>query len=175
MLTDQPKDEKKTLKVAPQQIEIILSEDGIAPVSLFLPPYKDMREMSTLTAQNFSTRERVPNLEGPVLECMARDRMRLERRMTEFGKSRTYWHRLANLAAFAGDFQGEADYLATVAKLQVNDFVSNRIGENLIARHLYQPAERHFAHLDLSTNLHANLRLAAFHALVGVSRYYVKT
>jgi tetratricopeptide (TPR) repeat protein len=44
-------------------------------------------------------------------------------------------------------------------------FVSNRIGENLIARHKLADAEALFFSLDLSTNLHANLRLAAFHAL----------
>lgn len=166
MLTEHLKDEK-SLEVAPQRIEIVLSEDGIAPVSLFLPPYKDMAEISTLTAQNFSVKEWVPNLEAPMRDFLVRERTRLAKKMEEFGSSRTYWHRLANVAALAGEFQGEADYLAEVANLQADEFVCNRIGENLIARHLGERAEHYFAGLDLSRNLHANLRLASFHILRG--------
>lgn len=162
MLTEQPRDEK-SLDVAPQPIEIVLSEDGIAPVSLFLPPYKDMAEVSVLTDKNFSVKEWALSLEAPLRESMVLERVRLERKISQFGTSQTFWHRLANAAALAGEFETEATYLAAAANIRKDDFVCNRIGENLIARHLVVNAKQHFANLDLSRNLHANLRLASFH------------
>lgn len=169
---------RKPLAVAPQPIEIVLSEDGVAPVSVFMPPYRDMAAMSALTRQNFSVKELSLDLEAPLRESMNTELVRLERKKGEFRESPTFWHRLANLAALAGEFDAEASYLSEAAEIRSDDFVSNRIGENLIARHLDARAHQYFAGLNLSQNLHANLRLASFHAQSGefsVAEEYVCT
>lgn len=157
--------EQRSVTVAKQPIEVVLSEDGSSPLSLVLPPDEDMAEMSALRATHFSISDFSLKYENTFREAFEVELARMERRSATFGKSATYLNRLANLASFAGQPETESKYLRAAAELTTDEYPRTRLGENLISVNKLAEAEAVFSQLDLSSNVHANLRLAAFHAL----------
>lgn len=158
----------KSVVVERLPLEVVFTEDDLSPLSLVLPPYEDLAEMRSLADGHFSVKEWAHHFSSPLRIAITVERERLERKFDKFASSRTFLNRLANLANGADDFDAEARYLDLAQKRRNGEpdaFVSNRIGENLIARDRLADAQSLFYSLDLSTNLHANLRLAAFHAL----------
>jgi tetratricopeptide (TPR) repeat protein len=169
-------DDGKSLVIVRRNVEVVISEDGVSPFSLVMPPYEDMEEVEALQHKHFSMHEWSVSTNGPVIASLRYERSRLEKKSSHFGSSSTFLNRLANLASVTGDLEDEADYLSKAVELDRDDFFSNRQIENLLARHLDDDARRLLLTKDLSTNLYANLRLATMHALrneVSVASNYV--
>jgi tetratricopeptide (TPR) repeat protein len=164
MLTPEAPSDGKSLAVKPQPIRLVLFEDGLSPLSMVLPPYEDMAEIASFKDGNYSISDLMAGTSEHDVLAMNRERARLERKREIFSSSPTFWNRLANIASVASDGDAEASYLDHAVRLSPDEFFMNRIGENLVARERLSEAEKFFQKLDLDTNLHANLRLAAFFA-----------
>ena len=162
MLTDKLPEQPTNLAVAPRPIELVLAEDGLAPLTLILPPLSDLKEMRALKRINYSLKEIVA-LEWGNLEGIFGDELvALESKEARFHDAPTFLNRLANLAELAGDRDREESFLRRMREIVNDEFAAHRIGENLIARNLAADAEKLFSSLDLERDSFANLRLAYF-------------
>ena len=164
MLTGEVTNEVKALVLEKQPIEVVVSEDSVSPLLLVLPPYEDIAEVKALQGTHISAKEWSFIAQAPIWTMLEIEKKRLERKYERFADSSVYLNRLANLASIAGDFSGEEQYLRDASKLKPDDFISNRIIENLIAQHRGDEAEALLSRKDLTSNLYANLRLAAIYA-----------
>lgn len=165
MLIPAKSNDVKSLFIEGQPIEVVISEDGASPLSLVMPPYEDMAEIKALQGQHFSIKEWSLVAQAPMVEMLGFARARLLKKYEKYSRSPTYLNRMANLASIAGDFVEEEKYLREASGLTRDDFISNRLIENLIARHRQDEAEILLATKDLTKSLYANLRLAAMYAL----------
>jgi tetratricopeptide (TPR) repeat protein len=152
----------KTLDVVPQSIPVVLAEGGGQALALILPPLDDLAEISELRTRLYSLREHAH--EHSFQDRFRSELVALKREESRFAKSATYFNRVANLAYVVGDYEEEERNLQRARELSPSLFFSHELGENLISRGRGSAAEALFASLDLKNDLHANLRLAFFHA-----------
>jgi tetratricopeptide (TPR) repeat protein len=163
MLTNNLPIQRENLVVAPRPIELVLSEDGLTPLTLILPPLEDMAEMNAHRTMNFSLKEFAAIEWGKLEAIFAGELEALEQKNDRFRDAPTFLNRLANLAELAGDRSREESFLRRVRDVADDMFVAHRLGENLIARNLTRDAEELFSSLNLERDAFANLRLAFFH------------
>jgi tetratricopeptide (TPR) repeat protein len=163
MLTDRLPNQRTDLVVAPHPIEVVLADDGLAPLAIVLPPLEDMREMRVLGRLHFSLKEFAAVQWERLKSAFSGELEILQQKEARFGDSPTFFNRLANLAELAGDRGREQQYLNRMRALADDVFAAHRIGENLIAQNRIDDAEKLFASLDLKSDSYANLRLAFFH------------
>lgn len=161
MLSTNASVSEKSLVLDRPAIEVVVSEDGSAPLALVLPPYEDIAEISSFKNTHFSLKEWGAGEHAPVWAALATERAKLKAKYERFGHSATYLNRMANLASFEDDFDSERDYLTKAAALVDDEFISNRLIENYIVRHDDATAAKMLEKKDLDKSVYANLRLAA--------------
>lgn len=165
MLIKENPNEIKSLVIGSHAIEVVMSEDGVSPLSLVVPPYEDISEIQALQHTHFSIKEWTLALQAPMVAMLRSERLRLLKKYEKYSQSPIYLNRIANLASIAGDFEEEGRYLQEASYLSDDEFFSNGVAESLIARQFNTQAEALLAKADLTKNLYANLRLAAMYAL----------
>lgn len=162
MLTHLPK-RQTGLTVSPQNVQVVVAEEGSNPLALVLPPIEDLAEIDALKHSHISVLEistqHVERREQAFGEQLENQKRKLER----FAASPTFLNRLANLAAAAGDRDQEAHFLELARAVGDDSFFAHRIGDNLVARGRDEDAEALFSSLDLGNDVQANLKLAMFH------------
>lgn len=164
MITSNLPTRRKNLEITPRPIELVLSEDGARPLTLILQPLEDITEMQAHSKLNFSLKEFAAIEWGKIENFFEYELESLEHKERKFHNAPTYFNRLANMAELIGDRNREEGYLLRARELTSNDeFVAHRIGDNFIARNLWNEAEELFSGLDLEKDVHANLRLAYFY------------
>jgi tetratricopeptide (TPR) repeat protein len=152
----------KTLTVPRREIQIVLSEEGVHPFALVLPPIEDLTDIQTFKAAQLSIGD---NHETEIhdLEAAFHDELEIAKRKLErHGDSPIFLNRLANLAGAAGELVEEERFLRLAREKSPDVFFAHRIGDNLVAQSRSQEAEALFASLDLAEDLYANLRVAMF-------------
>jgi tetratricopeptide (TPR) repeat protein len=153
---------KSEMSVIPTTVEVVLAEGISGPLSLTLPPLEDLREMDLLRGSNLSLTDATFAHAATGEEWFRGELLSLLKKEGAYGKSTVYLEKLANLALLAGDAELEARFLSKVLEIEPKGRALNRLGENYIARHLSEEAEKIFQSLDLLRDVHANLRVAFF-------------
>ncbi|NML43188.1 tetratricopeptide repeat protein [Ramlibacter sp. G-1-2-2] len=167
METNDQNSEVKALVVEPSPVEVVINEDGVSPLSLVMPPYEDMADIEALKGKHFSIKNWGLLAQASLLESVHAETARLLSKRQKFQQSSTYLNRLANLASIAGDLEAEANYLDKAVELDADQFLSNRVIENLLARRLDSEAESRLLTRDLRIDVYGNLRLAGLLAVRG--------
>jgi tetratricopeptide (TPR) repeat protein len=163
MLASDLPESQRTLVVAPQDLEVILAEDGDRPLALILPPTEDLDVIEGIRDANISVTDiAVADAEGRVIAFREELAAALEK-LDRFSGSPTFLNRLANLAAAAGDLEGEATYIALARAKTSEPFYAHRQADNLLSRGRSADAERLLGQLDLTNDLYGNLKLAVLH------------
>ncbi|SDX06474.1 tetratricopeptide repeat protein [Nitrosomonas oligotropha] len=163
MLTNNLPAQRENLEVTPRPIELMLSEDGVQPLTLILQPLEDIAEMQTYSKVNFSLKDFTIIEWGKWEQIFVRELETLKYKEARFHDSPIFFNRLANMAELIGERDREESYLLRVRDLVNDEFTAHRLGDNLIARNLFNDAERIFSGLNLERDVYANLRLAYFH------------
>lgn len=153
---------ERSLSLGRPEIEIVVSEDGASPMTFVLPPYDDLAEIESFQGGNFSIRD-FSDERSLARESFASEWNSLRSKYERYSSSPTYLNRLAGLAGMSGDFKSAEKYLIEATKLSSDEFLGNRLVETYLAAHEVAHAERMLGEKDLSTNLYANLRLAALY------------
>jgi len=164
MQNDLLPEDQRALIIKSDPIELVLSEEGGARLTLILPPFEDLSEIKYLTGRQYSLKEHADKEWAPFKSAFADELTRLEKKNDRFGESRTYFSHLANLAELAGDRPAEFQILGRVPLAIRDNFFQYRLGENLHAQGRLAEAEKIFSSFDLDSDASANLRLAYFHA-----------
>lgn len=165
MVVNDSLQEGQPLAIKGHAIEVVISEDGVSPMTLVMDPYDDIEEIRSFHNTHFSVKEWSLDLQAPIAARFRSERSMMLKKLEKHGASPLYFNRLANLASISGDFEDEESYLREALKLSDDQFFYNGIIESLVARQLGAKAEEMLAKADLQTNLYANLRLAAFYAM----------
>lgn len=159
--------EVRALVVEPSPVEVVVNEDGVSPLTFVMPPYEDLAEIEALKGRNFSLKHSSLIAQASLIEMFREERARLVQKRHKFERSSTFLNRLANLSAIAGELDEEAGYLSEALELGADQFLSNRVVENLLARELTHEAEVRLLQRDLRSDLYGNLRLASLAAVRG--------
>jgi len=130
-----------------------------------MPPYEDMAEIQQLQQSHFSIKQWSSELDASMRERFAAEHVQLEKKRERFSSSQTYLNRLANLASMAGDLEEEERHLREALEVGQDEFIGNRLVENMLALHRLRDAEALLQTKDLSKSVYANLRLAALYAI----------
>ena len=128
--------EVKVLVVEPSPVEVVVNEDGVSPLSFVMPPYEDLAEIEALKGRHFSLKHSSLLAQASLVEMFREERARLVQKRHKFERSPTFLNRLANLSAIVGDLDKEAGYLSEALELGADQFLSNKVVENLLARDL---------------------------------------
>lgn len=145
-------------------VEVVVSEDGVSPLSLVLPPYEVLAEIDALRDTHFSIRDLSSTAHSSWVADLAVERVRLLEKAERFAGSATFHNRVATLAAIAGELGEEEHHLRLARGIRPDGFSSNRLADNLLTRHRVDEAVAMFLQSDLSTSVYANLRLASHYA-----------
>jgi tetratricopeptide (TPR) repeat protein len=156
---------RENIKVTPRPIELVLAEDGLTPLILVLEPLEDIAEMHAQSDVSFSLKEFATSAWEKLQPIFASELEMLKNKSDRFHDAPTFFNRLANLAELSGDRIQEESYLQLERNVVDDEFVTHRLGENLIARNLLNDAEIFFANLNNEHDAFVNLRLAYFHIL----------
>jgi tetratricopeptide (TPR) repeat protein len=167
METNEQIGEVSALVVDPSPVEVVVNEDGVSPLSFVMPPYDDLAEIEALKGRNFSLRRSGLLAQTSLIETFREEHARLVQKRHKFDRSPTFLNRLANLSAMVGELDDEAGYLSEALELGTDQFLSNRMIENLLARKLTHEAEVRLLQRDLRSDLYGNLRLASLAAIRG--------
>jgi tetratricopeptide (TPR) repeat protein len=152
-----------TLIVDPQEMRVVLADEGTELLSLVLPPLEDLQEIEELKSSHRSIREQSFAIQERLGVQYVHEYDRLKEKFDRFKKSETFLNRLATLAAAAGD-RPEEGHLLDLAMQRTDDpFFAHRLGDSLIAQRRSAQAEKLFEKLDLTSDVYANLRMAYFH------------
>lgn len=163
MLANKLPEEQANVIVVSRPIEVVLTEEGVTPLSLVLPPLEDLMDMRALQHASFSLSEYAQATWAKFEGVFRHELSLLEQRADEFSESPTFLNHLANLAELGGDRDKEGRFLAIGHKKFGDVFFKHRVAENLIVRHKTVEAEKLFREMDLRQDVFANLRLAYFH------------
>ncbi len=156
--------EPKSLIVKSEPIEVVFSDDSMSRLSLVLPPFDDLNEITAFTGHNFSVKDIADHHWEPYRQAFEIELTSLQKKQTRFGNSKTFVSHLANLAEMAGQRELEYEILKRGLSNGTDSLLALRLGENLHSRGLSEEAERWFA-IDANTqNPIAKLRVAFFYA-----------
>jgi tetratricopeptide (TPR) repeat protein len=152
----------KSLTVPRREIEIVLSEEGVHPFALVLPPVEDLSDIQSFrTAQTSITDEHQSELRNN--EIAFREELAIAKaKLEKLSDSPVFLNRLANLAGAAGALDEEEEFLRLAHQMSPDAFFAHRVGDNLIAQMRNEEAKSLFSSLDLGEDLYANLRVAMF-------------
>lgn len=148
------------LEVAPAQVRVILAEEGNDVLSAIMLPLEELREISMLAAANFSIKQFSDHNHAGLRDRIRQDLNRLLEKEGRFAASPTFQSHLADLYEMLGDIDSAQQRLTIAAKLSPNPSLRHRMGANFIALGRQDKALALFRGLDLSSDVHANLRLA---------------
>lgn len=162
MITNNLPTPEDKLEVIPHPVELMFSEDGVAPLTLILDPLEDIAEMDAHRKMNFSLKEFADVEWDKMANIFAEEMESLQNKDARFHNAPTFINRLANLAELSGDREREESFLLRIRELVDDEFVAHRLGENLLARDKVADAETLFLNLNLQQDAYANLRLAFF-------------
>jgi len=151
---------RSRLEVEPAQVRVILSEEGNDVLSAIMLPLEELREISMLSAGNFSIKQVSDQNHARLCDRIRRDLNRLLEKEERFSSSATFQSHLAELHEMLGEIESAQARLALAAGLSANPSLRHRIGANFIAMGKQEEALSVFGKLDLDTDVHANLRLA---------------
>jgi tetratricopeptide (TPR) repeat protein len=152
------------LVVSNQPIEVVMSEDGLSPLSLVVPPYEDIAEIAALKNTHFSIKAWSTEQRKPMIEALKLEQAKLERKASKFADSAIFFNRLANFSSIAGEFHRAELFLRQASQIDHDPFYVNGVIENLIAQQRHPEAETMLSQTDLTKNVFANLRLAGMYA-----------
>lgn len=148
------------LEVAPAQVRVILAEEGNDVLSAIMLPLEELREISMLSAANFSIKQVSDRNHARLRDRIRQDLNRLLEKEERFSASPTFQSHLADLHEMLGEIDSAQQRLAKAAQLSPNPSLRHRMGANFIVLGRQDEALALFRGLDLSTDVHANLRLA---------------
>lgn len=155
--------EQTDVVVQPSVIEVVLAEEGAAPLSLISPPFEDLSEINAFRGTEYSLKDIANNAWDSTRELFVHQLDSLKNKSSVYGDSPTYLNRLANWAELAGKYEEEEKFLKLASQKTHDYFFSHKLGENLINQHRFVEAEKFFSEQNLETDMRANLRLAYFH------------
>ncbi|MBK8117735.1 MAG: tetratricopeptide repeat protein [Candidatus Accumulibacter sp.] len=148
------------LEVAPAQVRIILAEEGNDVLSAIMHPLEELREISMLTAGNFSIKQVSEHNHARLCDRIRHDLTRLLEKEGRFTASPTFHSHVADLHEMLGEIEAAQSRLAVAVDLSLNPSLRHRMGANFIAMGRQDKALALFGGMDLCTDVHANLRLA---------------
>ncbi|KAF0165089.1 MAG: TPR repeat:Tetratricopeptide TPR4 [Rhodocyclaceae bacterium] len=148
------------LEVEPAQVRVILSEEGNDVLSAIMLPLEELREISMLSASNFSIKQVSDHNQARLCDRIRHDLNRLLEKEERFSASATFQSHLAELHEMLGEIESAQSRLVLAANLSTSPSLRHRIGANFIAMGKQEEALALFGQLDLGTDVHANLRLA---------------
>ena len=157
----------KSLAVVRAPIEVVLSEDAASPLSLVLPPFEDIREITSLKESHFSIRDWSKRALASVWEPLHVEYESLLKKRGRFENSQILLNRLANISSIEGNLADERAHLRAALLIKHSEFLKNRLIDNLIAGRHDGEADALLAESDLATSIYANLRLASKLAIAG--------
>lgn len=153
---------ERPLTVKPVPLEVVISDEGIDPITIVLDPLEDIHAMQALKNAHFSLKESTAHIWREHEEFFQERLRNLETKRLRFEKSSIYFNRLANLAEMAGLRDEENKFLKEAKTLSDHNFIDHRIGDNLLASNNLPEAESFFSNLDLKSDVYANLRMSFF-------------
>lgn len=153
---------QKALVARPEPVKVVVAEDSSHPLTFVLPPLDDLAEMEELGAQNFSIEEISSNHVAENKKSFEREFAHLQVKAKKFSESPVFLGKLASLAKFAGYLEKEKELSKRALELDGGEFYAHRLGDTMIVGGHFDEAEQFFKSLDLSMDIGANLRMAAF-------------
>lgn len=155
---------QKTLELRPVRQEAVLAEHGRDLLTLDLQPTQDLAEIESIRASKLdrSLADLLREHESLQIEHY---RLALESEYAKFsrlGHFPAYLNRLANLAAMADEPKRELEYLRQAGAQSQDPHFARRIAANLAGAGQLAEAEHLLRTLDLSSDIEATLRVAAF-------------
>jgi tetratricopeptide (TPR) repeat protein len=162
MIKPEMPSEQQTIEVKPQDVTLILAENGSRALTFVLPPLEDLAEMEALKDAHFSIRRPMSKTKKEADAWLERELKLLQRKSSRFHQSSTFHNRVSNLAAMAGRFDEEAASIRRAKEISTDPYFVHKVAENLLARGHVDEAKSLIGTLDLRTDLYANLRLAYF-------------
>ncbi|OHC72323.1 MAG: hypothetical protein A3H93_14620 [Rhodocyclales bacterium RIFCSPLOWO2_02_FULL_63_24] len=160
MLEQQLPIAKRPLEVTPAPVRIILAEEGASRLSAILPPLEELREIRLLSEKNFSLKQVSHDNHIRLRDDLKFQLDRLLEKEERFGSSPTYLTHVADIHEMLGEITDAQERLQAAARLSPNPLLRHRLGANFLTLGKTDDALALFSSMDLSTDVHANLRLA---------------